>query len=89
MTFAQTIRHEALRQLYYSKEIAISAAHIRRIIKRDDNLNCTEMEIRDNLYFLTGQGYVERVQDRSTGEVRYRITSAGMLEWESKDHPEA
>ena len=54
----QEIRHECLLQLYGSKEIAISAAHIRKVAKRQ-GFDYSEQEIRDALFFLRGQGLCE------------------------------
>ena len=84
MNRAQEVRHECLLQLYGSKEIAISAAHIRKVARRQ-GFDYTEQEIRDGLFFLRGQGFCEVVLDRGTGESRHRITSAGMLHWESQE----
>src|SRR5213078_2437061 len=78
------IRHECLLQLYGSKEIPISAAHIRKVARRQ-GFEYSEQEIRDALFFLRGQGFCQIVRDPVTGEVRERITSAGMLEWEEKE----
>jgi repressor of nif and glnA expression len=81
MTREQEIRHECLLQLYGSKEIPISAAHIRKVARRQ-GFDYSEQEIRDGLFFLRGQGMCEVVRDAATGEARDRITSAGMIEWE-------
>ena len=83
MNPSHEIRHECLLQLYGSKEIAISAAHIRKVAHRQ-GFDYTEQEIRDALFFLRGQGLCEIVRDPATGEVRHRITSAGMLHWETE-----
>ena len=83
MTREQEIRHECLLQLYGSKEITISAALIRKVARRQ-GFDYTEREVRDALFFLRGQSMCEQVRDEATGEVRERITSKGMLEWESK-----
>ena len=83
MTREQEIRHECLLQLYGSKEIAISAAHIRKVARRQ-GFDYTEAEIRDGLFFLRGQGFCEAVRNDGTGETQNRITSAGMLEWEER-----
>ena len=80
----QEIRHECLLQLYGSKEIAISAGHIRKVARRQ-GFDYSEQEIRDALFFLRGQGLCEPVLDDSTGELRHRITSKGMLEWELRE----
>ncbi len=84
MTRAQEIRHECLLQLYGSKEIPLSAPHIRKVCKRQ-GFDYSETEIRDALYFLTGQGFAERLPSEATGEVRHRITSRGMLQYESSE----
>jgi repressor of nif and glnA expression len=81
MTREQEIRHECLLQLYGSKEIPISAAHIRKVARRQ-GFDYTERETRDGLFFLLGQGLCEQVRDEATGEVRHRITSKGMMWWE-------
>jgi len=77
------IRHECLLQLYGSKQIAISAEHIRKVARRQ-GFDYTELEIRDALFFLRGQGMCEIIRDRATGETRHRITSAGMIHWEER-----
>ena len=81
MKHEQEIRHECLLQLYGSKEIPISAAHIRKVAKRQ-GFDYSEQEIRDGLFFLRGQGFCEVVVDAATGEARHRISSRGMIEWE-------
>jgi repressor of nif and glnA expression len=81
MTREQEVRHECLLQLYGSKEIPIAAAHIRKVARRQ-GFDYDEQEIRDALFFLNGQGLCERIEDRATGQVRHRITSAGMLDYE-------
>ena len=77
----QEIRHECLLQLYGSKEIPISADHIRKVAKRQ-GFDYTDREVGDALFFLRGQGLCEIVLDPATGQQRHRITSKGMLEWE-------
>ena len=84
MNREQEIRHECLLQLYGSKEIPISAAHIRKVARRQ-GFDYTEREIRDALFFLRGQGLCEVVRDAATGQGRERITSAGMMQWESSE----
>src|ERR1043165_7598966 len=76
------VRHECLLQLYGSKEIAISAAHIAKVARRQ-GFDYTDQEVRDALFFLRGQGLCEIARDQATGETRHRITSQGMIEWES------
>ena len=80
----QEVRHECLLQLYGSKEIPISAAHIRKVARRQ-GFDYSEQEIRDALFFLRGQGLCKLIVDPATGEQRHRITSPGMLEWEQRD----
>jgi hypothetical protein len=84
MTRNQEIRHECLLQLYGSQSIPISPTHIRKVTRREGS-DYTETEIGNALYFLVGQGLVERLQCPATGEPRYRITSRGMLHYESVD----
>jgi len=84
MTRSHDIRHECLLQLYGSKEIPISAAHIRKVAGRQ-GFDYSEQEIRDALFFLRGQGMCELVRDGATGEVRQRITSKGMMHWEQSN----
>ena len=79
----QQIRHECLLQLYGSKEIALSAPYICKIARRE-GFDFTDQEIRDALFFLRGQGLCEIVRDDATGQIRHRITSAGMLHWEQQ-----
>ncbi len=84
MNRSQEIRHECLLQLYGSKEIPISAEHIRKVARRQ-GFDYSEQEIRDALFFLRGQGFCEAVLDDATGELRHRVTSKGMLEWEQRE----
>jgi repressor of nif and glnA expression len=84
VTRSQEIRKESLFQLYGSKEIPLSASHIRKVCKRE-GFDYSELEIRDALYFLTGQGFAERLADPGSGEIRHRITSKGMLHYEQSD----
>jgi len=83
MTRPQEIRHECLLQLYGSKEIPISASLIRKVSRRQ-GFAYSDGEIRDALFFLRGQGLCESVTDPATGEIRHRITSAGMLHYETE-----
>ncbi len=80
----QEIRHECLLQLYGSGAIAISAAHMRKRAKRE-GFDYSEIEIRDALHFMVSQEFAEDIQDPGTGEVRYRITAAGILYRERKE----
>jgi hypothetical protein len=82
MTLTNEIRHECLLQLYGSKEIPISAAHIRKVARRQ-GFDYTDTQIRDALFFLRGQGFAELIIDPVTGEQRHRITSSGILQWET------
>jgi hypothetical protein len=83
MTRPQEIRYECLLQLYGSKEIPLSAAHVARVARRQ-GFNFSEAEIREALFFLKGQQLCEDLVDAATGEVRHRITSQGMLQWEGR-----
>jgi hypothetical protein len=78
------IRHECLLQLYGSKEIPISTQLIVKVARRQ-GFDYTDLDIRDALFFLRGQGLCEIVSDPATGEVRHRITSAGMLHYEQAE----
>lgn len=80
----QDIRKESLLQLYGSKEIPLAAAHIRKVCKRQ-GFDYSELEIRDALYFLAGQGFAERLADPASGEIRHRVTSKGMLHYEQSE----
>src|SRR5207237_8930838 len=84
MSREHEIRHECLLQLYGSKEIPISAALIRKVARRQ-GFDYSEQEIRDALFFLRGQALCEAIREPATGELRNRITSAGMLRWEEGD----
>jgi hypothetical protein len=75
------IRHECLLQLYGSKGIPISAAHIQRVAQRQ-GFDYSEQELRQALFFLRGRGLCELIVDAATGESRHRITADGMLAWE-------
>lgn len=79
----QELRDECLLQLYGSKEIPLSASHIRKVAKRQ-GFDYSEPEIRSALFFLAGQSLAESIQDRATGEIKHRITSAGMLHYEGR-----
>jgi hypothetical protein len=85
MTRAQEIRHEVLLQLHGAgSSIAISPAHIGKVAKRQ-GFDYSETEVRDALFFQVGQGHAEKLTDPATGEVRYRITSRGMIQFENGD----
>jgi len=84
MTRTQEIRHECLLQLYASKEIPLTAAHIHKVAARE-GFDYSETEVRDALFFLRGQGFCELVQDPATGQVRHRITSRGILWFENEE----
>ncbi len=80
----QEIRHEALLQLYGSGAIAISAGHVRKVARRG-GFDYSEVEVRDALHFIVGQEFATQIQDEGTGEVRYQITSKGMMHWEKSE----
>ena len=83
MTRPQEVRHEALLQLYGAGQLALSADHVQKVAKRG-GFDYTLQEVKDALFFLEGQELARQLTERSTGEVRYQITSKGMLEWEAK-----
>jgi hypothetical protein len=84
MSRIHEIRHECLLQLYGSKEIPLTAAHIRKVARRQ-GFDYAEREIADALFFLRGQALCAEVRDEATGELRHRITSAGMLHYEREE----
>lgn len=83
MTRPQEVRYECLLQLYGSKELPLSPEHMVRIARRE-GFDFSETEIREGLFFLKGQRLCEQLVDPATGEVRFRITSQGMLQWEGR-----
>ncbi len=83
MTRPQQVRYECLLQLYGSKEIPLSAEHITRVARRQ-GFDFSEAEVRDALFFLKGQRLCEELAAPATGELRHRITSPGMLQWEGR-----
>ena len=88
MTRNQSIRHECLLQLYGAGlSIALSPAHIAKVCKREGD-DFSKPEIHDALLFLKGQGFAEVVSDPGTGAQSFRITSAGVIHYETTN-PEA
>ncbi len=82
MTEVQQLRKECLLQLYGSGEIAIGAKHVYRAAQRA-GIATNETAVGNALFFLRSQGFAEVVVDQASGESRYRITSAGMIEHEN------
>lgn len=82
MTRTQEIRHECLLQLYGSRSVPLNAAHIRKVARRQQ-FDFNEHEILNELNFLAGQLLAENVGNPATGEVLWRITSAGVLHFEN------
>lgn len=79
----QLIRQEALLQLYGAgQRIGIRPSRMAQLARRqgDDFL---EAEFEAACRFLVGQGFAEQVQSPVSGELRFRITSAGILEYEN------
>jgi hypothetical protein len=83
MTRNQQIRDEVLLQLYGAgQRIGLSADHMARTAKRNGD-DFTADEITEAGLFLVGNGFAEQVRREVTGEVRFRITSAGVNEYET------
>jgi DNA-binding PadR family transcriptional regulator len=81
----QIIRAEALLQLYGAgQRIGITAASITRQARRQGD-DFAAGEIESALLFLEGQGFAEKLRNEATGEVRFKITSQGILQYE-RDH---
>lgn len=86
MTRPQEIRHEALLQLYGAgQSMKLSAEHVAKVAKRG-GFDYSAKEVEDALLFLAGQGFAKSEVNSATGEIRYQITSAGVLQYENQDH---
>lgn len=83
MTREQSIRHECLLQLYGARPMAITAAHVARVAKRNGD-DFLDHECEAELAFLKDQGLAEERTDPGTGETRYRLTSAGVIHYEKE-----
>jgi hypothetical protein len=78
------IRKEVLLQLYGSGPIPISIPLIHKIAHWA-GFDFSELEITKQVHFLKGQGFCAETADPGTGEVRFSITSAGMLQHEKEN----
>jgi len=78
----EEIRHECLLQLYASRSVPLSAAHIRKVA-RGEQFDFNEHEILNELQFLIDQKLAEIVPNIGTGEIRYRLNGNGVLHWEN------
>ena len=81
MTRNQEIRKEILLQLYAARPLAHSPALIARQGKKA-GLDYSENEIAAECAFLAGQGLIGDVEDTASGELKFAITSKGVLEYE-------
>lgn len=83
MTRPQQIRDEILLQLYGAgQRIGLTAEHMAHTSRRQGD-DFSAAEFTEECLFVVGQGFAERIQAAATGEVRFRITSAGKLEFEA------
>jgi len=82
MTRNQEIRKEILLQLYGLRPVPLSPYAIARRAQRAQ-FDFTEREIKAECEFLVGQGLASTVEDPASGEVKYVITSRGVIEQEN------
>jgi len=75
------IRHEVLLQLYGSR-LPLRIAFIHQTCG-GRRLDYAHAEIVNELIFLVDAGFAKIVSNPATGEVRYQITSPGVLHWEN------
>jgi hypothetical protein len=76
------IRKEILMQLYAARRLHHSAALIARQARKQ-GLNYSEDEIATEAEFLVGQGFATSSPDPVSGETKFKITSAGVLQYEN------
>ena len=81
MTRNQQIRSEILTLTYAARPLAMSAEAMARRTRQFGN-DFTTVEMARESAFLAGQKLIESQLDISTGESRYSITSAGVVEYE-------
>lgn len=81
MTHRQQLRKEVHLQLYGANPLAVPPVFIARTAERA-GIACTVQDAIRECEFLAGQGFAERIEDQSSGETRYKITSKGVLEYE-------
>jgi len=83
MTRAQEIRDEVLLQLKGAgQRLGLTSEHMSKRARREGE-DFSVDEILEGALFLVGQGFAERMQSAASGEIRFRITSKGVLEFES------
>lgn len=81
----QEIRSEALRNLYAAgQQIGASVPLLWRQL-RTAGFDYSPDEIAGAALFLGGQGFAEKVEDPSSGVVRFVITSRGVLHYEAQN----
>ncbi len=79
----QAIRHEALLQGYAAgNQIWISPRTMAKRAKRDGE-GFTVNEMFSACVFLADQKFFDSMIDPVTGEKKFRINSAGQIEWEN------
>jgi hypothetical protein len=83
MTRNQDIRKEVVLQLYGARPLWRTPAGMERAAHKL-GLDFTEAEIRAEAEFLVGQHLAATCVDPTSGERRYRITSAGILNYENE-----
>lgn len=84
MTREEEIRHECMLQLYGSRPLGISIAHIVKQAQRG-GYDYSEREIKTAITFLLDQLFAVEQRDAATGEIRFRITAKGQLHWENRE----
>jgi len=83
MTRNQAIRHECLLQLYGAgMSLALAPKQIAKVANRE-GADFAMPEVHDALLFLKGQGFAESVLNDGTGEQRFKITSQGVIHFET------
>lgn len=83
MTRNQSIRDEVLTRLKGAgQRIGLTPQHMAKRARAEGE-DFSDDEVLEACLFLVGQGFAERCQFAATGEVRFRITSKGVLEYEA------
>ncbi len=83
MTRNQDIRSEVLIQLYGVRPLKASANFLAKQARKSGN-DFGEVEVKAECEFLLGQELVESLESPVTGEVKYSITSKGVLAYENQ-----
>jgi hypothetical protein len=81
MTRNQKIRKEILLTLYAARPIGKSPNLMAKEAGKE-GLDYTEREVLAECAFLRDQGLIE-IQPDASGQVRYRITAKGVLDYEN------